>query len=198
MLDDLRGAARRLLPLLVEPKTRSPSVSIEMVARMERVWPEIACLARQPLFFPEMFHGVKLLPDGNFAPLTHDDALHLRASGLLGTEDRVAITEIYQRIFKNRRAPLRVVEIGSAIGGGSTRIAGDFVKQSEGILYCIDPWDGPLYFGFLANMQIFDLEKTIMPIRGPSANAAVLFDDGSLDAVFVDGSLYLSLRPRGH
>ena len=188
MLDDLRGAARRLLPLLVEPKTRSPKVSTEMISRMERVWPEIACLARQPLFFPEMFHGVRLLPDGNFAPLTHEEAIHLRASGLLGKEDRVAISEIYTRISKNGGAPLRVVEIGSAIGGGSTRIAGEFVKQSEGILYCIDPWDGPLYFGFLANMQIFDLEKTIMPIRSFSVDAAVLFDDGSLDAVFVDGS----------
>jgi hypothetical protein len=48
--------------------------------------------------------------------------------------------------------------------------------------------DSRWYFAFLANMRIFDLESTVIPIRTPSANAAELFDDQSLDAVFIDGS----------
>ena len=43
-------------------------------------------------------------------------------------------------------------------------------------------------------MHICDLEATVVPIRSPSVDAAVLFDDGSLDAVFIDGShIYLDV-----
>jgi predicted O-methyltransferase YrrM len=187
-LRDLRSAAQRLLPLIGESTADRLSISPEVMEKVRNVGEEVACLARQPLYFPEMFHGVRLLPDGSFSPLTHSDAIHLRAGGLLGIQDRVAIGDMYKRIFRNRSAPLRVVEIGSAVGGGSTRIAGDAVKRSGGTLYCIDEWAGSMYFAFLANMRIHDLEATVMPIRGPSVDAAVLFDDGSLDAVFVDGN----------
>jgi hypothetical protein len=187
-LGDLRRAARRLLPILVEPAADESLISHEGMKRLQNIEEEIICLARQPLYFPEMFHGVTLRPDGSFSPLSHGDAIHLRAGGLLGIQDRVAIGDMYKRIFRNRSSPLRVVEIGSAVGGGSTQIAGEIVKQSGGTLYCIDEWAGSMYFAFLANMRIHDLEATIVPIRSSSVNAAVLFDDGSLDAVFVDGN----------
>jgi predicted O-methyltransferase YrrM len=82
---------------------------------------------------------------------------------------------------------LRVVEIGSAVGAGSTRIGGKFVKRSGGTLYCVDSWPHWMYLAFIGNLRVLDLEATVVPIRSPSADAAVLFDDGSLDAAFIDG-----------
>ncbi len=158
---------------------------------MDRLLPlekHIPCLARQPLFFPEMFHGVEMLPDGNFKALPWTPSVLFRVNGLLGIEDRVAITQIYERLWREADGrPLRVAEIGSAAGRGSTQIVGDIIKRTGGTLYCVDVWEDTLYFGFLANMCIFDLENTVFPIRSPSTKAAPLFEDGSLDAVFVDG-----------
>ena len=188
-LDGLRSAARRLLPIVVALDAYRHELPASVVERLRGIEEQIICLARQPLFFPEMFHGVRLLADGSFSPLPDDENIHLRANGLLGTEDRIAVSKIYERILHNCSSPLRVAEIGSAVGRGSTRIGGQVVKRTGGNLYCIDPWkERSLYFGFLANMRICDLEATVVPIRSPSVDAAVLFDDGSLDAVFVDGS----------
>lgn len=186
-LPDLREAARRLLQVLEHPNG-SYNMSDDELSRLHRVEREVACLARQPLFFTEMFHGVAQRRDGGFEPLDGSDAEHLRADGLLGVEDRRALREIYERLIANSRSPIRVAEIGSAAGRGSTPIAGEYVKRVGGRLYCIDPWLGSWYFAFLANIKIFSLESTIVPIRSPSAPAASLFDDESLDGVFVDGS----------
>jgi predicted O-methyltransferase YrrM len=184
----LRRAAQRLLPILESSAGDQYGLSDKTMQRLREVGEQVACLARLPLYFPEMFHGVSLLPDGTFEPLDESVSQHLRASGLLGPEDRTAINEIYERLSQRCRSPLRIVEIGSAAGRGSTKIAGEYVKRSGGTLYCVDPWDGLLYFGFLANMRIFEFEGTVVPIRSSSIEAAALFDDGSLDAVFVDGS----------
>ena len=185
-LPELRKSAQRLLPVLEHPDAFS-GIPDENLKRMRDIEPEIACLARQPLCFPEMFHGVSRGPNGGFEPLDAHFSVHVRASGLLGIEDRRALREIYERLTSVGR-PIRVAEIGSAAGRGSTPIAGEYVKRAGGTLYCIDPWDGVLYFAFLANVKIFDLERTVVPIRSLSGPAASLFDDGSLDAVFVDGS----------
>ena len=186
-LDELRFAAKRLLPMVSVSANRQ-NLSGESKERLLKIESEIACLARQPLFFPEMFHGVKLNPDGSFMSLPIFEQVHLRANGLLGIEDRIGVRTVYERLLEDRGAGLRVVEIGSAGGRGSTQIGGELLKQNDGTLYCVDPWDYGMYFVFLANMRIFDLETTVFPIRSPSVEAAALFEDESLDAVFVDGS----------
>jgi hypothetical protein len=186
-LNGLRAAACRIVAQ--SELSTNEAVSPELAARLGAITDEAACLARQPLFFPEMFHGQRLLPDGTFADLSQSDRIHFLPGGILLDGDRAAIAEIYQRIFRKRHASLRVVEIGSAVGRGSTRIGGEFIRQHGGVLYCIDPWsDSNWYYAFLANLQIFKLESIVVPIRSPSVDAAKLFDDGSLDAVFVDGS----------
>jgi len=196
-LVDLRNAARRLLPILLRPKLNSVMLTLTENDRLRALEKEVVCLARQPLFFPEMFHGVTLLSDGSFRELDSELKKHLYASGLLGTEDRAAIRQVYERLLGSSPSPLRVVEIGSAAGRGSTPVAVELVKLSGGILYCVDTWESPhsgdpstdsFYYAFLSNIQIFDLEHTIVPIRSSSVEAAALFDDGSLDAVFVDGN----------
>jgi predicted O-methyltransferase YrrM len=185
---ELREAARRLLPALQGPLSEARLLSDAVTTRLRHVEDEIACLVRQPLFFPEMFHGVHLQPDGTFKPLTADEFEHIRAGGLLGLEDRIVIERIYWRLSQNGSGPLKVVEIGTAAGRGSTRIAGEYVRRTGGTLYCIDPHTERSYLAFLANLRIFELESTVLPIRANSIEAAPLFDDGSLDAVFVDGS----------
>jgi hypothetical protein len=187
-LNDLRASARRLLPILSTPKADGSRLKSADMERLRAVEKETACLARQPLFFPEMFHGVSMARDGTFRALEPGEALHLRAAGILDNKDPDALKEVWDRISRNAASPLRAVEIGSAAGRGSTEIAAQYVKRTGGTLYCIDPWGGSWYFTFLANLQIFDIEHTVIPIRSPSVDAAALFDDGSLDAVFVDGS----------
>jgi predicted O-methyltransferase YrrM len=192
-LGKLRIAAQRLLPMLLESAQDSTTFSLSAPERLRRIGDDVACLARRPLFYPDMFQGVALLPDGNFEALSSAEAQHIRASGLLGPEDRAAVREVYEKLFQGCTAPLKVVEIGSAAGRGSTRIAGEYVKRTHGTLYCIDPYNDPAwgtknYFAFLANLQIFDLESTVVPLRCFSVEAAALFDDGSLDAAFIDGS----------
>jgi predicted O-methyltransferase YrrM len=189
---ELRRAARRLLHTLQGPLRDARVLSDAAIERVRHIEDQIACLARQPLFFPEMFHGVQLQPDGRFEPLAASEFEHIRAGGLLGLEDRPVIGEIYWKLFQTCTGPLRVVEIGSAAGRGSTRIGGEYVRRTGGTLYCIDPHNaqgrGGTYLAFLANLRIFELESTVLPVRANSVEAAGLFDDGSLDAVFVDGS----------
>ena len=187
-LGELRSAARRLLKILAGSSADRYALTNLQMHKLWDIEPEVLCLARQPLFFTEMFHGATLLPDGSLEPLPSHEAQHLRANGLLGPEDRAAVSEIYRRLSQNHGRPLQVVEIGSAVGAGSTRIAGSAVKRSKGTLYCVDPWPDRMYLAFLANMRILDFEATVVPIRSPSVEAAALFDNESLDAVFVDGS----------
>ena len=188
-LHDLRAAALRLSQLSERSPQGDLKVTGDAAARVHTLADQIACLARQPLFFTEIFHGQTRLADGRFSDLPASDRVHFLPGGILLDGDRAAIAEIYQRTFRNFGAPLRVVEIGSAVGRGSTRIGGEFIREHGGRLYCIDPWVDPSwYLAFLANMQIFDLETQVVPIRSRSTEAAKLFEDGSLDAVFVDGS----------
>jgi predicted O-methyltransferase YrrM len=189
---ELRRAAQRLLPTLQGPLRDARELPDAAMGRLRHIEDEVTCLARQPLFFPEMFHGVQLQPDGRFEPLATSEFEHIRAGGLLGLEDRPVIAKIYWRLFQSCTGPLRVVEIGSAAGRGSTRIGGEYVRRTGGTLYCLDPHNAQgrcsTYFAFLANLRIFELESTVLPVLANSVEAAALFDDRSLDAVFVDGS----------
>jgi hypothetical protein len=190
-LSELRMAAKRLVSILEAPPGDPRRPSGALLGRFGEVGDHIACLARQPTFFTDIFHGVQMLPDGTFAPLVWSERVHFLEGGLLGHGDRKAVIEIYRRIRRNRRGPLRVVEIGSAVGRGSTRIGGEVVRREGGLLYCVDVWnEQDRYLAFLSNLQIFQLESTVVPIRSPSVPAAKLFDDESLDAVFIDGSHY--------
>jgi predicted O-methyltransferase YrrM len=182
--DKLCQAAQRLLPVL----RQSPLLSAQLQRRIANIDTAIRCLARQPQFFPEMFHGVAVSDHGTFEPLDASEAGHASAHGLLGAEDIHAIRKIGKRLHRGTLTPLRIAEIGSAAGCGSTRIIGTLVKNCGGKLFSIDPWPGLMYRIFLANLKIFDLEDAVVPVRGMSVEAAAQFEDGSLDGVFLDGS----------
>lgn len=81
-----------------------------------------------------------------------------------------------------------VVEVGSWIGGGSTRHFGNLLKAKNGLLYAVDTWLGSstqqlnqehyqpilpkVYQQFLSNMIHWDLTQTVIPIRMDSILAA--------------------------
>jgi hypothetical protein len=182
-LPDLRRAAGRLL----HASDVNDSGTSEFT-EFRRFLPEIRCLARRPHFFPAMFHGVQLSADGTcFEQLPPDEAVHIRAVGLIDKEDRDALQDICERLTQDGK-PMTIAEIGSASGGGSTPVIGEIVKRTGGKLYCIDPWETKLrHLSFLANIKILGLEGTVIPIRSSSLDAAMLFEDSSLDGVFIDG-----------
>jgi predicted O-methyltransferase YrrM len=84
-----------------------------------------------------------------------------------------------------------IVEIGSYRG----RSAAAWYQgiQGRGTLYCIDPWDAAYPEGLPSDYEIFKTQMKMMGyaptvLRMSSMEAALLFDDGSLDIVFIDGN----------
>ena len=102
-----------------------------------------------------------------------------------------------QEIFEQNDIK-RAVEIGSWLGLSSSFIASN-VKER---LYCVDIWEiqeeqaqhaswkaigDTLYDQFLSNMIHLNLTDKVVPIKLPSQEAVINFND-KVDLVFVDGS----------
>lgn len=95
-----------------------------------------------------------------------------------------------------------VVEIGSWVGGGSTRHIGNILKKKQGKLYAVDTWLGSeehqegqscympilsyVYQQFLSNMIHWDLTDVVIPCRMKSLEAAKALNVKP-DLVYVDG-----------
>ncbi|MEI8365436.1 MAG: class I SAM-dependent methyltransferase [Parachlamydiaceae bacterium] len=105
-----------------------------------------------------------------------------------------------------------VVEVGSWIGGGSTRHMGNLLKEKGGLLYAVDTWLGSstqqpgqehyqpilsqVYQQFLSNMIHWDLTHCVIPVRMDSLLASqtlqvqpdLIYIDGehTTDAVYAD------------
>lgn len=95
-----------------------------------------------------------------------------------------------------------VIEIGSWMGGGSTRHFGDLVKNKNGKVYAVDTFLGssehqpgqPYYYDevrylyqiFLSNMVHFDLADTVIPVRMKSTEAAQSLNVKP-DLIYIDG-----------
>jgi predicted O-methyltransferase YrrM len=102
-----------------------------------------------------------------------------------------------------RRPGVVVVEVGSWVGNGSTRVLAEVVRPTGGRVYCVDTWAGsdnvlhhlryreryPTMFPlFAANVRGYGGEGVIRPVIRPSVEASRLFPDGSVDLVFIDGN----------
>jgi hypothetical protein len=106
-----------------------------------------------------------------------------------------------ERIFAQSDIKV-VVEVGSWIGGGSTRHFGELLQQKKGTVYAIDTWLGSttqqpgmehyqpilerVYQQFLSNMIHWKLTNVVIPIRMKSIEASLALDVHP-DLVYIDG-----------
>lgn len=155
----------------------------------------IACLNFFPLFssdLPQPYSLIKILPEYHF-------------SGYFLNESQ--LSEIFS---KN---DIRVVlEVGSWIGGGSTKYMGELLKQKKGtqkkgkqkkfLLYAVDHWLGSstqqpnevhwqsvldcVYQQFLSNMIHWKLTDVVIPCRMKSQEAAASLNVVP-DLIYIDG-----------
>jgi hypothetical protein len=111
---------------------------------------------------------------------------------------------IYDDMVARARDGAVFVEIGAYLGR-STAYLGAAIKRSGKKIrvYVIDLWDGWFYdddrqqtpmreggdvfWHFVNNMRRGGVDDVLCPLKMPSAQAVTLFDDGSLDFVFIDG-----------
>lgn len=103
--------------------------------------------------------------------------------------------ELYSFIVNNCQNNSTVVEVGSWKGKSSSYMAVEIANSNKNIkFYCVDTWKGSiehanldtsnLYEIFISNMK--PVEKYYTPIRKKSTEAALIFEDNSLDFVFID------------
>ncbi|MCH9614758.1 MAG: hypothetical protein SP1CHLAM54_12740 [Chlamydiia bacterium] len=94
------------------------------------------------------------------------------------------------------------LEVGSWIGGGSTKHMGEMLKTTGGTLYAVDTWLGSstqqpgqchhqscldhVYQLFLSNMVHWDLTDTVIPCRMRSTEAAKCLNIKP-DLIYIDG-----------
>lgn len=107
-----------------------------------------------------------------------------------------------EEIFKNNDIRT-VIEIGSWVGGGSSKHFATLLKQKHGKLYAVDTWLGSsehqigqaywqpvlsyVYEQFLSNMIHWNFTDTVIPCRMKSTDASQLLNVNP-DLIYIDGA----------
>lgn len=96
-----------------------------------------------------------------------------------------------------------VVEVGSWVGNGSTRVIVETIRDVKGTLYCVDTWAGSdnvshhrqyrarfnsMFMLFSENVRQYQGRDIVKPLAMPSLEASKLFPDKSVDLVFIDAN----------
>jgi hypothetical protein len=104
---------------------------------------------------------------------------------------------------KVRSKGMAVLEVGSWVGNGSTRVIVELIRKFNGILYCVDTFAGSdnvkhhlqyraeynnMFHVFSQNVRKYNGQDIVRPVILPSLDASRKFPDESLDLVFIDGS----------
>ena len=102
-----------------------------------------------------------------------------------------------------KRQGMVVLEVGSWVGNGSTRVIAETIRNVGGALYCVDTWAGSdnvdhhreyrdryntLFTVFSDNVHKYNAKHIVKPLVMPSVEASRLFPDESLDLIFIDGN----------
>jgi len=118
----------------------------------------------------------------------------------LGAGDAKVITRLLNKV---KRENMVVLEVGSWVGNGSTRVITNAIRSSHGLFYCVDTWAGSenvpyhqehrkrhnsFYEVFADNVRTYNGQDIVRPLVMPSTEACTLFSDKSLDLVFIDGN----------
>jgi hypothetical protein len=133
--------------------------------------------------------------------------LYLDAWPSFGADDREALRRLVRRVAK---PGCRMLEIGSWLGTGSTRVIIDEILHlPDARLYCVDTWKGSpnvprhqemigkydIPASFRHNVKVAGAEHLVCQMVMTSQDAAAIVADGCLDLVFVDGNhAYLETR----
>ena len=112
--------------------------------------------------------------------------------------DRSSLRKLIRRLDKKS---LRIAEIGSWTGDGSTKTVVDELRKSGGVLYCVDHWQGnpgvqrhrdlvsefDMFATFRSHVSTFEGNEFVRPLVMSSRDAAELVKDCFFDLVFIDG-----------
>jgi len=105
--------------------------------------------------------------------------------------------DLYSDVVKNANSTSHFVEIGSWMGKSTSYMAVEIINSNKNIKFdAIDTWQGSiehtgmvpdnLYEIFLSNID--SVKTVINPIKSDSKLAVSLYQDDSLDFVFIDAS----------
>jgi predicted O-methyltransferase YrrM len=112
-------------------------------------------------------------------------------------------SDIYDHLVARAGDGAVFVEVGAYLGRSSLYLASRIKQSGKKIrVYAVDLWDGWVYhdcrphtplpqakdvFGhFVRNVRRAGVEDVIYPLKMASEQAAELFEDGTLDFVFLD------------
>jgi SAM-dependent methyltransferase len=115
-------------------------------------------------------------------------------------EDWFTYPQLYKRIVDNLQDGAHIVEVGSWKGRSAAFMSVEIINSNKNIKFdCVDTWKGSiehtsydviteekLYDIFLSNIE--PVKHIINPIRMTSIEASKLYEDNSLDFVFIDAS----------
>lgn len=113
-------------------------------------------------------------------------------------ENWFSFAELYKSFVNDFPNGSIFVEVGSWKGKSAAFLAVEIINSKKDIkLYCVDTWAGSeehndydiitnnqLYNLFLENIK--DLTSVIYPLKLKSVDASKLFEDNSIDVVFID------------
>jgi hypothetical protein len=108
--------------------------------------------------------------------------------------------ELYKNIISIYGNNSHFVEVGTWLGKSASFMAVEIINSGKTIKFdCVDTWKGSeehinekvvlednLYESFLINIE--PVKNIINPIRKPSIEASTLYEDNSLDFVFLDAA----------
>jgi hypothetical protein len=114
----------------------------------------------------------------------------------------------YQDLYDEQVARARngavFVEIGAYLGRSTAYLTSRILRAGKSVrVYVIDLWDGwfhhdaqfsrpmnegaDVFWHFMHNLRSAGLDSVLCPLKMDSVQAASLFEDGSVDFVFLDG-----------
>jgi hypothetical protein len=118
----------------------------------------------------------------------------------IGEDDAKMLIRLLNAV---KRENMAVIEVGSWVGNGSTRVITNHIRDLHSMFYCVDTWAGSpnvtfhqefrkhynTFFEIFAdNVRTYNGQDIVRPLVMPSTEACDLFPDKSLDFVFIDGN----------
>jgi len=117
----------------------------------------------------------------------------------LNTAEEIATIYTIFRNFLKGKSNVRVLEIGSWEGVGSTLPIARLCKEHGGLLYCCDAWCGSpqdldyvpgfknIFASFWKNMGKNKLRDVVVPFYGINRKVLPVIADKTFDAIYIDG-----------